>query len=115
MEKLRVITVVVVLVAAAVLGAADAGSKGSKGSKQQTILCNMTQDGLMECKPAVTKGAPPVDPTPACCAALGTADLSCLCGYKHSLFLPSLGIDPELAMKLPEKCSLVSPAECQGN
>lgn len=74
-------------------------------------LCKMSEDGLMACRPAVT--APePADPTAECCEALSGADLSCLCSYRNSFVLPSLGIDPDLAMALPSKCNLTTPANC---
>lgn len=74
-------------------------------------LCNMSQDGLTACKPAVTQPNPP-DPTSDCCKALSGADLTCLCSYKNSPILPSLGIDPGLAMGLPIKCNLKPPSGC---
>lgn len=74
-------------------------------------LCNMTDDGLEACKPSVTPPNP-VDPTAECCKALSGADLKCLCSYKNSMVLPSLGIDPNLAMGLPAKCNLTPPADC---
>ncbi|KAJ4956811.1 hypothetical protein NE237_013594 [Protea cynaroides] len=74
-------------------------------------LCNMTEDDLMACKPAVTQPNPE-DPSDQCCEALSKADLTCLCSYKDSMFLPSLGIDPTLAMQLPAKCNLTPPATC---
>ncbi|OVA08685.1 Bifunctional inhibitor/plant lipid transfer protein/seed storage helical domain [Macleaya cordata] len=75
-------------------------------------LCNMTQDDLVTCKPAVTKSNPPVDPSMACCTALSKADFTCLCSYKNSMVLPSFGIDPDLAMQLPVKCKLSSSTKC---
>ncbi|BFG42614.1 hypothetical protein CerSpe_288880 [Prunus speciosa] len=79
-------------------------------------LCNMSDEGLASCKPAVAKATPekpnPEKPTPECCEALKGADLKCLCGYKNSFILPSLGIDPALAMALPAKCNLTPPADC---
>ncbi|XP_009782537.1 putative lipid-transfer protein DIR1 [Nicotiana sylvestris] len=74
-------------------------------------LCNMGDDGLTACKPSVTKPNP-VEPSASCCEALSGADLQCLCSYRNSLLLPSLGIDPELALALPPKCNLTSPANC---
>ncbi|KAK6941944.1 Bifunctional inhibitor/plant lipid transfer protein/seed storage helical domain [Dillenia turbinata] len=70
------------------------------GSEAQSI-CNMTGEGLMACKPSVTQPNP-TPPTPACCASLSHADLKCFCSYRNSKLLPALGIDPNLAMKLPE-------------
>ncbi|XP_009358980.2 putative lipid-transfer protein DIR1 [Pyrus x bretschneideri] len=74
-------------------------------------LCNMTDEGIADCKPSVTK-TNPTPPTPECCEALKGADLKCLCGYKNSFLLPSLGIDPTLAMALPAKCNLTPPNDC---
>ncbi|KAB2062400.1 hypothetical protein E1A91_A10G154900v1 [Gossypium mustelinum] len=74
-------------------------------------ICNMPASGLMACKPAVTPPNPP-PPTSTCCSALSHADMHCLCSYKNSKLLPSLGIDPNLAMKLPSLCKLPHPANC---
>lgn len=74
-------------------------------------ICKVPLNGLMACKPAVT--APnPAPPTTKCCSVLTHADLQCLCSYKNSQLLPSLGIDPNLAMQLPQKCKLPHPANC---
>lgn len=79
-------------------------------SNAQTI-CNVSVSGLMACKSAVT---PPNPTTPStdCCTALSHADLRCLCSYRNSNLLPSLGIDPNLAMQLPGKCKLPHAAHC---
>ncbi|MBA0871186.1 hypothetical protein Goshw_022289 [Gossypium schwendimanii] len=74
-------------------------------------ICNMPASGLMACKPAVTPPNPP-PPTSTCCSALSHANMRCLCSYKNSKLLPSLGIDPNLAMKLPSLCKLPHPANC---
>ncbi|KAB2057195.1 hypothetical protein ES319_A11G153000v1 [Gossypium barbadense] len=74
-------------------------------------LCDMNDEGLEACKPSVTP-PDPVDPTPQCCEALKGANLTFLCSYKNSMWLPSLGIDPTLAMGLPAKCSLDMPSDC---
>ncbi|KAH6814254.1 hypothetical protein C2S51_023272 [Perilla frutescens var. frutescens] len=74
-------------------------------------LCNVTDDGFTACKPSVTPPAP-VPPSPECCAAVSGADLKCLCSYKNSFLLPSLGIDPDLALALPAKCNVPSPGDC---
>lgn len=81
------------------------------GGLEALELCNMNEDGLTACKPSVTTPNP-VDPTPPCCEALSAADLTCLCGYRHSFVLPSLGIDPDLAIALPAKCNLTLPPNC---
>ncbi|KAF3780543.1 putative lipid-transfer protein [Nymphaea thermarum] len=77
-------------------------------------LCNMSQDGFTACKPAVTSSflASTPDPSAACCAAIAGADMRCLCSYKDSKVLPALGIDPKLAMALPEKCGVALPNPC---
>ncbi|XP_059280672.1 putative lipid-transfer protein DIR1 [Lycium ferocissimum] len=74
-------------------------------------ICNMNDDGFTACKPSVTQPNP-VEPSTSCCEALSSADLQCLCSYRNSLLLPSLGIDPELALALPAKCNLTSPPSC---
>ncbi|CAH1447112.1 unnamed protein product [Lactuca virosa] len=78
------------------------------GGLQAAEICNMTEDGLMACKPSVTTEKP-VYPSPECCKAVSGADMKCLCSYKESLILPSLGIDPGLALGLPVKCNLPAP------
>ncbi|XAR58781.1 hypothetical protein NMG60_11014316 [Bertholletia excelsa] len=75
-------------------------------------ICGVSEDGLMACQPAVTKGPKPAEPSEQCCQALSAADLKCLCGYKNSPVLPSLGIDPDLALALPAKCGLTPPSNC---
>ncbi|XP_059663681.1 putative lipid-transfer protein DIR1 [Cornus florida] len=95
-RKMMVVVVVLVMV-----------FEGSKAFD----LCNMNEDGLMACKPSVTK-LNPVTPTPECCQALSGADLTCLCSYRNSFMLPSLGIDPDLVMALPAKCNLTPPTNC---
>ncbi|XP_006395174.2 putative lipid-transfer protein DIR1 [Eutrema salsugineum] len=74
-------------------------------------LCGMTETELNECKPAVTKESP-TSPSQLCCDALKHADLNCLCGYKHSPWLGSFGIDPELAVGLPTICGLANAPTC---
>ncbi|KAI3420708.1 uncharacterized protein J3R85_012505 [Psidium guajava] len=76
----------------------------------QTI-CNMTYADVMACKPAATPPNPP-PPTSVCCAGLSHADLKCFCKYKNSTILPSIGVDPKLAMELPSKCNLPHPPTC---
>ncbi|PIA35866.1 hypothetical protein AQUCO_03400035v1 [Aquilegia coerulea] len=101
---------VVVMVIMFLLLGVSSGNKILKGSKAMN-LCNMSEDDLKICKPSVTKPNP-VDPTLDCCTALSKADLTCLCSYKNSMVLPMYGIDPDLAMQLPAKCSLTPPTTC---
>lgn len=98
-----------VLVSVVVVAEAMSRLNGDGG----VSLCKMDEDGLMACKPSVTKPNP-VDPSDDCCKALFAADLDCLCSYRNSMLLPALGIDPELAMGLPAKCGLPVPAGCSG-
>ncbi|XP_010908873.1 putative lipid-transfer protein DIR1 [Elaeis guineensis] len=104
MESLQKL-VMVMLVLSITLGCGEITVSRADG------LCNMTMDGFNACKPAAT-GPEPTEPSKECCEALANADLPCLCSYRHSVLLPSLGIDPDLAMQLPEKCNLTLPAEC---
>lgn len=101
------LAVLVAFVVAAV--AVEATSRGNNAGG--VSLCKMNEDGLLACKPSVTKPNP-VDPTASCCKALSAADLTCLCSYRNSMMLPALGINPELAMGLPVKCGLPVPAGC---
>ncbi|XP_057771083.1 putative lipid-transfer protein DIR1 [Salvia miltiorrhiza] len=95
-KKVAIVSVVMLVI----LGVAEA----------QTV-CNMTVAGLMACKPSATAPHPP-PPSAACCSALSGADMKCLCSYKNSKVLPSLGIDPGLAMQLPQKCQIPHPPKC---
>ncbi|KAL8056055.1 hypothetical protein ABFX02_04G094800 [Erythranthe guttata] len=74
-------------------------------------VCNMSGEDLMACKPSATPPEPP-PPSARCCSALSHADIRCLCTFKNSKLLPSLGIDPNLAIQLPDKCKLPHPAHC---
>ncbi|KAK4266552.1 hypothetical protein QN277_027450 [Acacia crassicarpa] len=74
-------------------------------------ICNVPISGLMACKPSVTLPNPAA-PSADCCSALSHANMRCLCSYKNSKLLPSLGIDPTLAMQLPAKCNLPHPPQC---
>ncbi|KAF5746264.1 putative lipid-transfer protein DIR1 [Tripterygium wilfordii] len=82
-----------------------------EGGNAPFVVCNMTYDGLMSCKPAITKGSTQ-EPTKECCQAIKGADLKCLCGYKNDPILVQLGIDPALAFALPGKCKVSLPPNC---
>lgn len=103
------------VVALAVLGgaAAVAGAGAGAGGMEGLEICNMDAEQLAECLPAMRAGAPRA-PSEACCAALGAADLPCLCRYKGNVLLRTVGVDPELAAALPGKCGIASPPECSG-
>ncbi|ESR56387.1 hypothetical protein CICLE_v10022967mg [Citrus x clementina] len=106
LKKIIALVVKVIMVVGIGVGM-SIGSSHAQG----TVICNMTGAGLMACKPSVTPPNP-TRPTTACCTALSHADLECFCKYKNSKLLPSLGIDPKLAMQLPDKCKLPHPANC---
>ncbi|KAF8409663.1 hypothetical protein HHK36_005742 [Tetracentron sinense] len=91
---------VVVMVLIAILGGAKAMN-----------ICNMDSNQLAECLPAM-RGPSPSPPTKGCCAVMRVADMHCLCTYKY--LLPTVGVDPALAMALPKKCGLNPPPECGG-
>ncbi|CAN1781157.1 Putative lipid-transfer protein DIR1 [Linum perenne] len=75
---------------------------------QGQVICNIPVEGLRACKPAVTPPRPSF-PTRDCCSALSHGNIRCLCSYMNSPLLPSLGVDPKLAIKLPQKCGLPAP------
>ena len=79
----------------------------------QGIICNVSQEGLLACRSAVTKPNP-ANPSAACCAALANANLPCLCAFKNSnpTAMRLVGIDPDLATALPTKCNLPTPDKC---
>ncbi|KAK3018137.1 hypothetical protein RJ639_004895 [Escallonia herrerae] len=74
-------------------------------------ICNVSEEGLMACRPSVTPPNPP-PPSGICCAAISHADIRCFCSYRNSPALPAFGVDPSLAMMLPAKCKLPHPAHC---
>ncbi|KAI6693828.1 hypothetical protein NL676_021538 [Syzygium grande] len=73
--------------------------------------CNMTYTQLMSCKPAATLPNPP-SPTSACYMGLLHAGLKCFCQYKNSTILPSIGVDPKLAMEIPSKYKIPHAPTC---
>ncbi|KAK7343220.1 hypothetical protein VNO77_11794 [Canavalia gladiata] len=95
-KRERVIALMAIMVAVSAVG--------SEG----VIICNVSLSKLMACKPAATPPKP-TPPTKECCEGLSHADFACLCTYKDSPLLPSLGIDPNLALKVPAKCNLPKP------
>lgn len=74
-------------------------------------ICNVPLESLATCKPAVTQPHPTA-PSKECCTAISHADMKCLCSYKNSTMLPSLGIDPDLAVHLPAKCQIRNAHKC---
>ncbi|KAF5746263.1 hypothetical protein HS088_TW06G00433 [Tripterygium wilfordii] len=82
-----------------------------EGREAQNSICNISNEGLMACKPAVTKENPQ-PPTKECCQAIQGADFKCLCKLKADPRLPGLGIDPDLALDLPRKCNISPSPTC---
>ncbi|PKI49035.1 putative lipid-transfer protein DIR1 [Punica granatum] len=76
-------------------------------ANSQTV-CNVTVAELQSCLPAAKPPNPP-PPTAACCFSLKHADFCCLYSYRDSPLLPSLGVDPKLALRIPDKCHLSHP------
>ncbi|XP_015900796.2 putative lipid-transfer protein DIR1 [Ziziphus jujuba] len=74
-------------------------------------ICNMSKEGFKSCEPSVTGQNPP-PPSAACCSALSKADMQCLCLFKNSRLLGLYGIDPNVAMQLPDKCNLGQSFHC---
>ncbi|KAI4372620.1 hypothetical protein MLD38_010828 [Melastoma candidum] len=75
-------------------------------------ICNVTIAGLEQCLPSV-KPPNPTPPTVSCCNALQSANFPCLCNYKDSPIIIAMGINIDLAMKLPAQCSIPgTPSHC---
>ena len=111
MAKLPATLAFLLVIVFAAAAGASAAREPFRASAQQGF-CNMTQDGLTACKPAIMGPKPAPKPTDACCTALAHADLNCLCSYKNSGWLAVLRIDPDLAMQLPAKCNMTPPEKC---
>lgn len=88
------------------------GSQPSMARGEEPI-CGISPTDLMTCKSAVvgTTGQPP---STACCAALSNpkANLPCLCTFKSSGWIKFLGINPDLATKLPVECKIDPSFHC---
>ncbi|KAL6843030.1 hypothetical protein ACP4OV_027343 [Aristida adscensionis] len=78
-------------------------------------ICGMANEDFKLCQPAAAVGGDPADsPSAECCAALGKADLGCICRYKGvaGIWMRIYHIDPSRAMALPAKCGLTMPSNC---
>ncbi|GAB2234245.1 hypothetical protein Droror1_Dr00003489 [Drosera rotundifolia] len=72
-------------------------------------FCGVDRDNFLNaCRPAATRGRT-APPSPVCCNAISKVNLSCLCTYKTSPFLPTFGLDPTLTLAIPVKCGLQKP------
>ncbi|OWM87971.1 putative lipid-transfer protein DIR1 [Punica granatum] len=77
-------------------------------ANSEITICNVPLSGLQACLPAAKPPSPP-PPTSECCASMKDADFCCLYSYRDSPLLPSLGVDPKLAIQIPDKCHLAHP------
>ncbi|KAL6840390.1 hypothetical protein ACP4OV_030200 [Aristida adscensionis] len=78
-------------------------------------LCGVDKDSLEACRAYCTLGSTAAKPTDGCCAAMGGADLDCLCDHKDTLVgvARSQNIDPARAMAIPYRCGITStPVSC---
>ena len=77
-------------------------------------ICGMANEGFKVCQPAASVNDPTDSPLVECCAALGKADLGCICRYKGvaGIWMRIYHIDPSRAMALPGKCGLTMPSNC---
>ncbi|XP_050203882.1 putative lipid-transfer protein DIR1 [Mercurialis annua] len=84
------------------------GSNGVFQFCNAQSICNMSFSGLLSCRPAVISPNPS-PPTSDCCSVLAQGDMNCLCSSGDANLLPAFGIDPNLALQLPDKCNLTHP------
>ena len=77
-------------------------------------VCGMSNDEFKLCQPAAAVDNLTENPSAECCAALGMANLSCICRYKGiaSIWLRMYHIDAKRALALPGKCGLTMPNNC---
>lgn len=77
-------------------------------------VCGMSNGEFKLCQPAAAVNNPTDSPSAECCAALGKANLSCICHYKGmaGIWLKMYHIDARRAMALPGKCGLTMPSNC---
>jgi len=77
-------------------------------------ICGMENEDFKLCQPAASVNDPTDSPSAECCAALGKADLGCICRYKGvaRIWMRIYHIDPSRAMALPGKCDLTMPSNC---
>ncbi|CAM6083410.1 unnamed protein product [Calypogeia fissa] len=85
---------------------------GSKGVSGCDTALTITQ--LMPCLPAVK--ANPQPPSQQCCRLINNTPADCLCDCLKSPMAKLGGVDLEIALQLPRKCSRVVPpgAKCGG-
>ncbi|KAG6582086.1 putative lipid-transfer protein DIR1, partial [Cucurbita argyrosperma subsp. sororia] len=81
------------------------------GLGEAQTICNMSFPDIFSCSSSVMPPNP-TPPTTQCCTALLHADLTCLCNYQKTGAFSYLGIDPNLALQLPNKCNIPNPPTC---
>ncbi|XP_028798486.1 putative lipid-transfer protein DIR1 [Neltuma alba] len=102
----KLVVVGLVLALAIIMGSDPIMVSGDDG-----VLCGVSAQGLMDCRPSVSGDEPQVPPTSDCCSALSGADLKCLCRLKNQrTLLRFYNIDPKQAMALPALCKIVDHA-----
>lgn len=89
---------------------------GATRTNGLSILCNLQEQDLEACEPAV-KTTNPVKPSQECCDAikrLGPKDIRCLCDYKNKkpTVFELLGVDPTRAMQLLSLCESPVQVNC---
>lgn len=97
---MKAVAVALALVLIAMIGLGEA----------QTV-CNMSFPDIFSCSSSMMPPNP-TPPTAQCCTALSHADLKCLCDYLKAGAFSYLGIDPSLALQLPNKCNIPNPPTC---
>ncbi|CAN6180213.1 unnamed protein product [Urochloa humidicola] len=77
-------------------------------------ICGMANEDFKLCQAAASVNDPTDSPSAECCAALGKADLGCICRYRGvaGIWMRIYHIDPSRAMALPGKCGLTMPSNC---
>uniref|UniRef100_A0A0A9FLF9 Bifunctional inhibitor/plant lipid transfer protein/seed storage helical domain-containing protein n=1 Tax=Arundo donax TaxID=35708 RepID=A0A0A9FLF9_ARUDO len=82
--------------------------------KGANAICAMANEDFKLCQPAAAVNDPTDSPSEECCAALGKADLGCICRYQGvaGIWMRIYHIDPSRAMALPGKCGLTMPSNC---
>ena len=77
-------------------------------------ICGMANEDFKLCQGAASVNDPTDSPSAECCAALGKADLGCICRYRGvaGIWMRIYHIDPSRAMALPGKCGLTMPRNC---
>ena len=77
-------------------------------------ICGMANEDFKLCQASASANVPTDSPSAECCAALGKADLGCICRYRGvaGIWMRIYHIDPSRAMALPGKCGLTMPSNC---